>query len=572
MEFSHLFCFSGGNKAGMQEMDKDKQAQVIYEMSKDSAYFKRSQYLDDKTNEKIEIMINKINLLTKSQIDNLNRQVQLQLSEIEAKRSFDRLRCVLDMDMFFAAVEIRDNPSIKDLPVAVGGNSMIGTANYIARKYGVRSAMPGFIAKKLCPHLVFVPPHFDKYEEVSRIIVKIIKEYDPFCKSHSLDEVYFDITNSCRMRLMQRKQSSIIFEDHNSETDSNSEDQDHNLEDISILELRTEGNLVIEEIRLRIKEETGGLTSSCGLANNYLLAKICADVNKPMGQFEIKPLRNEIISFFQSLPIRKVNGIGKVTERILNKLNIFTMGDLYNNLYKVIHVMSPGTASTLIRASIGVSEEELNGTQDNSKTSSDELDRKSIGVERTFNTLTSSEDLYQKLHELCITLSQELESKKIKGKCVNLKLKTTAFEVFHRSSVVHRYIQTSHDIELIAKSLLEKMLPISIRLMGVSMTKLQSEIVQAKSTTLLSLCNVSQSKDDSPTNTSIQLKENLICPICEAVFHSLLDLNAHLDCICLRQKTNDNINVLPPKKKIKNDPKTNSEACKKIDIASYFMK
>ena len=97
------------------------------------------------------------------------------------------------MDMFFAAVEIRDKPHLKELPVAVGSEMMISTANYVARKYGVRSAMPGFIAKKLCPQLVFVDCNFDKYEVVGQQIRDIIAEYDPNFSSHSLDEVYFDL-------------------------------------------------------------------------------------------------------------------------------------------------------------------------------------------------------------------------------------------------------------------------------------------------------------------------------------------------------------------------------------------
>lgn len=98
------------------------------------------------------------------------------------------------MDMFFAAVEIRDDPSLADKPVAVGGMSMISTANYIARQYGVRSAMPGFIAKKLCPELVFVDCHFEKYKETSDVFMKILEEYDPELESMGCDEANLDIT------------------------------------------------------------------------------------------------------------------------------------------------------------------------------------------------------------------------------------------------------------------------------------------------------------------------------------------------------------------------------------------
>jgi DNA polymerase kappa len=121
--------------------------------------------------------------------------VKQMLGEIERSRELDRTWAHIDMDMFFAAVEIRDNPSLADKPVAVGGDMMISTANYVARKFGVRSAMPGFIAKKLCPNLVFVDCNFKKYREVSNVFMGILKEYDPDYESMGCDEANMDLTN-----------------------------------------------------------------------------------------------------------------------------------------------------------------------------------------------------------------------------------------------------------------------------------------------------------------------------------------------------------------------------------------
>ena len=175
----------------MENVDKQKQAEIVYEMSKNSAYFKRAEEQDRKTNEKVEKMKKSLNSLTIEQIEHLKNESEKKINYLESKRNLNKICCVLDMDMFFAAVEIRDQPHLKDLPVAVGGLDMISTANYVARKYGVRSAMPGFIAKKLCPQLIFVPCNFTKYTEVSHIIRQIISEYDPNYRSWSLDEVYF---------------------------------------------------------------------------------------------------------------------------------------------------------------------------------------------------------------------------------------------------------------------------------------------------------------------------------------------------------------------------------------------
>ena len=116
------------------------------------------------------------------------------LKELDQEFDFTRTIVHVDMDAFYAAVEMRDDPKLKNVPMAVGGNSMLSTSNYLARKFGVRAAMPGFIAKKLCPNLVIVPSHFDKYRAVSSEIRAIFKEYDPNFSPMSLDEAYLDLT------------------------------------------------------------------------------------------------------------------------------------------------------------------------------------------------------------------------------------------------------------------------------------------------------------------------------------------------------------------------------------------
>ena len=151
----------------MESIDKDKQAQIIYEMSKGSLFYKRQLEQDEKVNVKVASMKIKLQTMTTTQKRTYDKIVQERTIKIENTRSFERICCVLDMDMFFAAVEIRDQPHLKDLPVAVGGIGMIATSNYVARKYGVRAAMPGFIGKKLCPALVFVDCHYEKYKTVS---------------------------------------------------------------------------------------------------------------------------------------------------------------------------------------------------------------------------------------------------------------------------------------------------------------------------------------------------------------------------------------------------------------------
>ncbi len=193
----------------------------------------------------------------------------------------------LDMDCFYAAVEMRERPELAGLPIAVGGGSRRGvvtTCNYEARKFGVRSAMPGFLARERCPQLVFLPVRFELYRAESAKIRAILHRYTPLVEPLSLDEAYLDVTGSDRYAW-----------------------------DIA------------KEIRKSIFDETG-LTASAGIAPNKMLAKIASDWRKPNGQFAITPDRVE--SFMKELPLSKVSGIGpKSTQRFAQK-GIHNCGDL----------------------------------------------------------------------------------------------------------------------------------------------------------------------------------------------------------------------------------------------------
>ena len=182
--------------------------------------------------------------------------------------------------MFFAAVAIRDRPELANKIVAVGSEkSVICTANYVARKYGVRSAMPGFIAKELCKKqgvlkdLVFVPPDFEQYNKDSEIMQKTISEHfeTKNFKPFSLDEVYIDISKAVEKHVQNYQTPSHC------------------------------ANGLVAQFRRKIKENTNGLTCSAGIAPNFHLAKLCADVNKPDGQFEVKCAQNLLCKKFKTI-------------------------------------------------------------------------------------------------------------------------------------------------------------------------------------------------------------------------------------------------------------------------------
>lgn len=267
-------------------VSKEKQIQIIEEATTGSSYYQKQLEKDLETDSKISDMKNKLRRLSVSENNNLLKQVQKIHSELELKRDLHGIKVVIDMDAFYASVEIRDRPELVDFPVAVG-KGVICTCNYVARKYGVRSAMPSFVADKLCPNLVYLDLNFDKYKKASEQMQAVVREYDPNYSCMSLDEVYVDLTSHIH-----------------SLKDPNGHD---------ILQLRQVAEDTVREIQHKIFVATNGLTCSCGIANNFMLAKISADVNKPNGVFSVPPSREDILSFLHDLPTRKVSGADDYT-------------------------------------------------------------------------------------------------------------------------------------------------------------------------------------------------------------------------------------------------------------------
>ena len=242
----------------------------------------------------------------------------------------------VDMDCFYAAVEMRDNPSLRDIPVAIGGSHLkrgvVSTANYPARKFGVHSAMSTAMALKLCPHLKVIPGRFDAYKEASAHIREIFSRYTSLIEPLSLDEAYLDVSDSPHC--------------HGSAT------------------------LIAREIRQTIARELN-LTASAGIAPVKFVAKIASDLNKPDGQYVITP--DELPQFLLTLPLAKIPGVGKVTAKKLEALGLHTCGDVQKT-----------DLAALLRqfGKFGrVLWERCNGT-DEREVITDRL-RKSLGVERT---------------------------------------------------------------------------------------------------------------------------------------------------------------------------------------------
>ncbi|WP_318374522.1 DNA polymerase IV [Enterobacter sp.] len=242
----------------------------------------------------------------------------------------------VDMDCFFAAVEMRDNPALRDIPLAIGGSrerrGVISTANYPARKFGVRSAMPTAMALKLCPHLTLLPGRFDAYKEASAHIREIFARYTSHVEPLSLDEAYLDVTDS--------------------------------------VHCQGSATLMARQIRQAIFDELQ-LTASAGIAPVKFLAKIASDLNKPNGQYVITP--NEVPQFLRTLPLSKIPGVGKVSAAKLEKLGLRTCEDVQRADLAMLLKRFGKFGRVLWERSQGIDEREI---------TSERL-RKSVGVERT---------------------------------------------------------------------------------------------------------------------------------------------------------------------------------------------
>lgn len=336
----------------------------------------------------------------------------------------------IDMDAFYASVEQLDNPELVGKALAVGGSEIrgvISAASYEARKFGVRSAMSGVLAKKLCPELIFVRPRFERYAEISKKIRKIFYEYTDLVEPLSLDEAYLDVT--------QNKKGN------------------------------PSATLLAKEIRQRIYDELG-LRASAGISINKFVAKVASDFNKPNGQKTVNP--DEVEAFLEALDIKKFYGIGKVTAEKMYQLGIFTGSDLKTKSLEFLetHFGKSGVHYYYIVRGIHNSPVKPNRIS------------KSVGAERTFNENLSSEVfMEERLESIAKELERRLQKHKIAGKTVTLKIKYSDFSQQTRSKTLPYFISDRSLLLDTAKELLyQEKLKESVRLLGISLNNLNTEV------------------------------------------------------------------------------------------------
>ena len=333
----------------------------------------------------------------------------------------------IDMDAFYASVEQRDDPSLRGLPLAVGGSrerGVVAAASYEARKFGVHSAMASVVARRKCPDLVFVPPRFDVYKAVSRQIHAIFARYTPIIQPLSLDEAYLDVTAP----LVDRGSATAIA----------------------------------DEIRASIRAETG-LTASAGVSYNKFLAKLASDHRKPDGLFVITPRMGP--AFVKDLPVGKFHGVGPVTAARMNALGIHTGLDLCRQSRQFLVEHFGKAAGYYYGVARG---------QDDRPVEADRV-RKSVGAETTFERDLTQ---WEQVEPVVAPLLTKVWSACVRGghaaRTVTIKVKYADFQQITRSRSVADPVADEAELGRIALELLRPCFaaPCRVRLLGVTVSNL----------------------------------------------------------------------------------------------------
>lgn len=334
----------------------------------------------------------------------------------------------IDMDAFYASVEERDHPEYRGRPLAVGGHphkrGVISTANYAARKFGIRSALSSYRAVQLCPDLLLVPPRFDAYKAVSMQIRAIFAEVTDRIEPLSLDEAYLDVTEN-KLRLASATQ-------------------------------------IAQYIKRRIREMTG-LTASAGVSYNKFLAKVASDYQKPDGLCVIPPAKAG--EFIAQLPIGKFYGVGQKTEPRLKAIGIHTGADLRALKFEEMQQLFGRSAEFYYGLARGL---------DNRPVETEWV-RKSIGSETTFeHDLEDPEEMLEELQPLAAEVMDWMDRHDTYGRTLTLKVKYADFQQVTRSRTVAEPIRHVETMMALAKELLSttEAGPKKVRLLGLSMAKL----------------------------------------------------------------------------------------------------
>ncbi|MBW2327916.1 MAG: DNA polymerase IV [Deltaproteobacteria bacterium] len=333
----------------------------------------------------------------------------------------------LDMDAFYPSVEVLDNPALKGKPVIVGGSKergVVSSASYEARKFGIHSAQPIAKAKRLCPGGIFLPVRMSRYQEISKQVFKIFHRFTPLVEPISIDEAFLDVTDSIR----------LFGQPEN----------------------------IAKKIKQIILTETG-LTISAGVAPSKFVAKIASDIDKPDGLTVVHP--DDVRDFLDPLPVKKMWGVGKVSQRLLSRLNIHNFRDLRQTPVKVLEKKFGKHGVKIHLLAMGVDERDV----------IPDHDVKSIGHEQTFlQDIISLDTVQKELLALGSKVARRMRQKGLKGKTITLKVKYSDFVQITRSVTLPKSIDDGSEIYSVACRLLKKtrVTKKPVRLLGISLSQL----------------------------------------------------------------------------------------------------
>src|SRR5262245_59172104 len=332
----------------------------------------------------------------------------------------------VDMDAFYASIELRDRPDLAGRPVAVGGSAqkrgVIAAASYAAREYGVHSAMPTAQALRLCPELVLLPADFDKYTRVSQEIMAIFQRYTPLVEPLSLDEAFLDVEGCER-----------LFGD---------------------------AVAIGRAIKADILRETG-LVASIGVAPSKFLAKLASGLDKPDGFRVIQP--EEVRSVLDPLPVSAIFGVGERTAKRLEALGVTTVSQLASRPRDEVMREFRASGAWIHDLAHGIDPRRVNPRRE----------EKSHGLERTFEKdIADREELRLLLYEFCEEVSHELRHRGLRGRTVTLKARYSDFRTLTRSKTLELPVNNGKRIYATARELLDKLPEGPLRLLGVQLSNL----------------------------------------------------------------------------------------------------
>lgn len=333
----------------------------------------------------------------------------------------------VDMDAFFASVEMRDNPELKDKAVVVGAGirGVVSAANYEARKFGIRSAMPISRAKRLAPHAIFIPPRMSRYSEVSEQVMAILRDFTPQVEPISIDEAFLDVTGARRL----------------------------------LGDGRTIGGL----IRTRIAEDLG-ITCSVGIAPSKFIAKLASTQCKPNGMLEIK--EDQVLDFLHPLPVGEMWGVGPKTGEVLERLGLRTIGDIAHlPRTTLVRALGEATGNHLYELSWGRDFRQIEGEEVES----------SISASETFShDIDDREEICAEFLRLTERATSRLRERELFAKTISIKVRFSDFTTITRSKTLPLAIDSTHDAYDVVKKLYDalKLDRVRLRLVGVSLENL----------------------------------------------------------------------------------------------------